>query len=86
MAKGNVDLISKRDAERMLLCVKEYEAIKRKESKTFKTVKEFCEYHKFSHQNFMKVYHRYKENPVIETFEYAKTRTEVQNESDNPRD
>lgn len=51
----------------MLLCVKEYEAIKRRESKVFKTVKAFCEYHKFSHQNFMKVYHRYKENPVIES-------------------
>jgi transposase InsO family protein len=48
----------------MMACIEEYERIKRKESVLFKTVKEFCEYHDFSHQNFMKVYHRYKLNPV----------------------
>ena len=48
----------------MLLCVAEYELIKSGQSKQFKTVKSFCEYHKFSHQNFMKLYHRYKQHPV----------------------
>jgi transposase InsO family protein len=47
----------------MLGCIEEYERIKRKESSTFKTVKAFCAYHKFSHQNFMKIYHRYQQQP-----------------------
>jgi len=61
---SNKDLISKTLATRMLACVREYEAVKNKGSKTFKTVKEFCFHHKFSHQNFMKIYHRYKQNPL----------------------
>jgi hypothetical protein len=48
----------------MLACVHEYEAVKTKNSSIFRTVKEFCKHHKFSHQNFMKIYHRYKQNPV----------------------
>lgn len=59
----NKRLISQTLAKRMLSCIEEYELIKSKESKTFTTVKEFCQYHKFSHQNFMKIYHRYKQNP-----------------------
>lgn len=64
MTTTNKNLISKTYAARMLACVNEYEAIKNKNSKTFRTVKEFCRYHKFSHQNFMKIYHRYKQNPL----------------------
>lgn len=59
----NKNLLSDTLAHRMMCCIEEYERIKKKESKTFKTVKSFCEYHKFSHQNFMKIYHRYKSNP-----------------------
>jgi hypothetical protein len=47
----------------MLGCIEEYERIKRKESLTFKTVKAFCAYHKFSQQNFMKIYYRYQQHP-----------------------
>lgn len=64
MATSNKDLISKTLADRMKACIDEYEAIKAKKSTRFRTVKEFCEYNKFSHQNFMKIYHRYKENPT----------------------
>ncbi len=63
MKTSNKDLISKTLATRMMACIEEYEAIKRKESSVFKTVKQFCEFNKFSHQNFMKIYHRYKQNP-----------------------
>jgi transposase InsO family protein len=63
MKTSNKDLISKTLATRMMACIDEYEAIKRKESKLFKTVKQFCEFNRFSHQNFMKIYHRYKQNP-----------------------
>ena len=63
METSNKELISKTLASRMMCCIEEYEAIKRKESKKFKTVKEFCEYNHFSHQNFMRIYHRYKANP-----------------------
>ena len=63
----NKKLISATLAKKMLGCIEEYERIKRKESEHFKTVKSFCEYHKFSHQNFMKIYHRYKQNPVMES-------------------
>jgi len=59
----NKELISKTLARRMMACIHQYEAIKNKESKTFKTVKEFCLHHKFSHQNFMKIYHRFKQDP-----------------------
>ncbi|MCL2039333.1 MAG: hypothetical protein FWG85_02760, partial [Bacteroidetes bacterium] len=47
----------------MLFCIEEYEAIKNKTSKKFKTVKAFCEYNNFSRQNFLKIYHRWKQNP-----------------------
>lgn len=58
-------LISRTLATKMLGCIEEYERIKRKESQTFKTVKDFCKYHKFSHQNFMKIYHRYQQQGTI---------------------
>ena len=57
MSTSNKELISKTLANKMLNCIVEYEKIKNKESKIFKTVKEFCIHHKFSHQNFMKIYH-----------------------------
>ena len=60
----NKSLISRTLARHMMLCVEEYELIKAKRSEQFKTVKNFCEYHKFSHQNFMKLYHRYRQNPI----------------------
>ena len=47
----------------MLFCIEEYKAIRNKTSKKFKTVKAFCEYHNFSRQNFLKIYHRWKQNP-----------------------
>ena len=56
-------LISQTLARHMLSCIAEYELIKSKQSCHFKTVKNFCDYHKFSHQNFMKIYHRYKQPP-----------------------
>ena len=59
----NVNLISATLAKRMHSCIEEYELIKSKKSERFKTVKSFCIYHKFSHLNFMKIYHRYKSNP-----------------------
>jgi hypothetical protein len=61
----NKNLISNSLAHRMMCCIEEYERIKKKESNTFKTVKSFCEYHQFSHQNFMKIYHRYKAEPNL---------------------
>jgi len=61
----NSKLISETLAKRMLSCIEEYELIKAKQSIRFKTVKSFCLYHKFSHQNFMKIYHRYKQNPIL---------------------
>jgi len=36
----------------MLSCIEEYELIKSKKSKTFKYVKDFCEYH-YSHLTFI---------------------------------
>jgi hypothetical protein len=63
----NKNLISQALAQRMYTCIEEYERIKAGKSKTFKTVKSFCEYHKFSHQNFMKIYHRYKQNPELKS-------------------
>jgi len=63
----NKNLISKTLARRMYTCIEEYELIKAGKSNIFKTVKEFCFYHKFSHQNFMKIYHRYKQNPIEES-------------------
>ena len=64
MSTSNKELISQTLATRMMHCIIEYEKIKNKSSEIFKTVKEFCIYHKFSHQNFKKIYHRYKKNPV----------------------
>ena len=61
---SNKNLISKTLANRMINCISEYEKTKNKTSKKFKTVKDFCLHYGFSHQNFMKVYHRYKANPV----------------------
>ena len=63
MATSNKDLISRTLAKRMMSCIDEYRAIKNKTSKKFKTVSEFCKYHQFSHQNFMKILHRYEQNP-----------------------
>lgn len=66
MITSNKNLISRTLATRMMSCIEEYIAIKEKRSKQFKTVGEFCAYHKFSHQNFMKIYHRYQANPCPE--------------------
>ena len=63
MTTSNKDLISRTLAKHMMSCIDEYRAIKNKSSIKFKTVKEFCEYHNFSHQNFMKILHRYEANP-----------------------
>jgi hypothetical protein len=63
MSTSNKDLISKTLAYRMMNCINEYEKIKNKTSDKYKTVKEFCFHKGFSHQNFMKIYHRYKANP-----------------------
>lgn len=63
METTNKNLISKTLARRMMACIEEYEAIKQKNSSKFKYVKDFCKFHQFSHQNFMKIYHRYKLNP-----------------------
>ena len=60
----NKHLISQTLARHMMSCISEYELVKSKQSIHFKSVKSFCAYHKFSHQNFMKIYHRYKQNPV----------------------
>ncbi len=43
--------------------VKNFARKKNKTSTKFKTVSEFCKYHQFSHQNFMKILHRYEQNP-----------------------
>ena len=59
----NKGLISHTLARHMLSCITEYELIKSKQNSHFKTVQSFCQYHKFSHQNFMKIYHRYKQKP-----------------------
>ena len=61
MAISNKKQISNTLIRKMLSCIKEYEAIKTKTSIQFRTVKSFCEHHRFSHQNFMKIYHRYKD-------------------------
>lgn len=63
MTTSNKDLISRTLAKRMMSCIDEYRAIKNKTSTKFKTVSEFCKYHQFSHQNFMKILHRYEQNP-----------------------
>lgn len=82
-------LISRTLAQKMLQCINEYETIKRKESQTFKTVKAFCAYHHFSHQNFMKIYHRYKQSGTIESLlpqkrgpKYQTRRTDLQTEEE----
>ena len=88
MSTSNKDLISRTLAARMMACIAEYELIKRKESKLFKTVKQFCEFYKFSHQNFMKIYHRYKQNPNEYSLlpqkrgpKYQKRRTDIKVEN-----
>jgi len=58
------NLISRTLAQNMLCCVEEYERIKSKSSTLFKTVDEFCRYHRFSRQNFLKIYRRYQQNPT----------------------
>lgn len=82
-------LISRTLAAKMLTCIEEYERIKRKESKTFKTVKAFCQYHKFSHQNFMKIYHRYQQQGTISSLipqkrgpKYQTRRTDLDTEQE----
>lgn len=63
MTASNKKLISRTLAKHMMACIEEYEAIKNKTSTRFKYVRDFCKFYKFSHQNFMKIYHRYKSNP-----------------------
>lgn len=67
MATSNKDIISNTLANNMKRHIEEYKAIKAKTSAKFKTVKEFCQYYGFSHQNFMKILHRYEANPVPES-------------------
>jgi hypothetical protein len=62
---SNATFISATLARHMLSCVEEYERIKAKKSTHFTSVKSFCEFYKFSHQNFMKIYHRYKQTPEL---------------------
>jgi len=52
----NKKIISQTLARHMQSCIEEYELVKRKQSIHFKTVKSFCAYYGFSHQNFMKIY------------------------------
>ena len=85
MTTSNKNLISRTLATRMMSCIEEYIAIKEKRSKQFKTVGEFCAYHKFSHQNFMKIYHRYQANPCPESLlpqkrgpKYQTRRTDIE--------
>ena len=63
----NKKIISQTLARHMLSCIEEYELVKSKQSIHFETVNSFCAYHGFSHQNFMKIYHRYKQNPDIQS-------------------
>ena len=51
----NKKIIRQTLARHMLSCIEEYELIKSKQSIHFETVKGFCAYHGFSHQNFMKI-------------------------------
>ena len=62
---GENNLISATLAQRMLGCVEEYERIKSGQSRLFKTVGEFCRYHRFSRQNFLKIYRRYQQSPEL---------------------
>ena len=85
---SNKNLISRTLAIRMMNCIEEYEAIKSKSSKNFTSVMEFCKFHKFSHQNFMKIYHRYKSNPCPEALlpqkrgpKFQKRRTDIEIEN-----
>ena len=85
MTTSNKNLISRTLAIRMMSCIEEYIAIKEKRSTRFKTVGEFCAYHKFSHQNFMKIYHRYQANPCPEALlpqkrgpKYQTRRTDIE--------
>ena len=82
MNTSNKKLISKTLAARMMRCIEEYEAVKRRESSRFKMVKEFCKFYTFSHQNFMKIYHRYKGNPCEESPSTPEARSAIQYEKD----
>lgn len=84
METSNKNLISQTLARRMMACINEYEAIKQKTSSKFKYVKDFCKFYHFSHQNFMKIYHRYKANPCEYSLvpqkrgpKYQKRRTDI---------
>ena len=84
METSNKNLISQTLARRMMACISEYEAIKQKTSSKFKYVKDFCKFYHFSHQNFMKIYHRYKANPCEYSLvpqkrgpKYQKRRTDI---------
>lgn len=84
METSNKNLISQTLARRMMACINEYEAIKQKTSSKFKYVKDFCKFYHFSHQNFMKIYHRYKANPCKYSLvpqkrgpKYQKRRTDI---------
>jgi len=61
---SNKKLISSTLERHILSCIEEYESIKNKTNKHFKTVKEWCKTRGFSRQNFLKIYNRYKQNPV----------------------
>ena len=52
-------------ARNMLGRIEEYERIKSKTSVLFRTVEDFCLYHRFSRQNFLKIYRRYQQNPDV---------------------
>jgi len=61
---SSLQIVSGCLSDRMLPIIEEYEAIKNKTSKNFRFVKDLCKHHKISHQNFMRIYHRYQANPV----------------------
>jgi len=63
----NKELISKTLAMKMLTTVQEYEKIKAGQSNLFKTVEQFCQFHRFSRQNFLKIYRRFQNNPTLES-------------------
>lgn len=65
--QSNNNLISMTLARKMLSCVDEYELIKQRKSSLFKTVKEFCDYNRFSRQNFLKIYRRYQQQGSMDS-------------------
>lgn len=60
MYSSSKEILSSSLVRRMLATISEYELVKKKESDYYKTVKEFCKGNKFSHQNFMRIYHRWQ--------------------------